>query len=183
VEQWLAAIAAADVEALDRLVEPIGLAVLAGVENGLRSDELVALLESGFTPALANEYWGSFRNDFEAIRGLSVAALIVGAESTIESRPDSVAVDVAGPESVGFVLLRRSSNSGWQIDTAATMGPALVGPLGNYLLSALNGANAEVIAAAYREGILPGLDSAVSKNPGNTDLAFETEYIRQLLGD
>jgi hypothetical protein len=181
VEQWLGAIAASDTEALERLVEPVGLAVLAGVENGLRSDELVALLDSGFDPELAIEYWDSFRRDFEAIRDLPLASLIVGDESDIAGQPDAVAVEIASPEGAGLVILRKSAVGGWQVDTAATMGPALIGPLADYLLSALDGANSEFIAAAYREGVVPGLNAAVGTDPENTDLAFETEFIRQLL--
>lgn len=183
VERWLDAIAASDTETLERLVEPVGLAVLAGVENGLRSDELVALLDTGFGPELSIQYWGSFRRDFEAIRDLSLTSLSVGDENAIAGEPDAVAVEVSSPEGAGLVILRRSVVGEWQVDTAATMGPALIGPLADYLLSALDGANSEAIVAAYREGVIPGLDAAVGADPENTDLAFETEFIRQLLQD
>jgi hypothetical protein len=181
VEQWLAAVAVSDAEELDRLVEPVGLAVVAGIENGLRSDELVTLLDSGFSPALAIGYWGSFRNDFEAIRDLSLTALFVGEERGIAGQSDFVAVEIASPEAAGLIILRRSGTPGWQVDMAATVGPALIGPLTNYLDSALAGPNASLIGEAYREGILPGLDAAVGVDPENSDLAFEAEYIRQLL--
>lgn len=181
VQQWLDAIAASDTAALNQLVEPVGLAVLAGVENALRSDELVALLGSGFTPQLSSEYWSSFRDDFEAIRGLSVGALVVGEETALAGEVEATAVEIMSPEANGSVILRRSGTAGWQIDSAATVGPALIGPLADYLLSALEGPNADAIAAAYREGILPGLDAATVADPDNKDLAFETEFIRQLL--
>lgn len=181
VERWLSGVATTDLAILETYVEPTGIAVLASVENRLRSDETVALIESGFSDKLAVDYWASFRADFEAIRGFSVQALTVGERVPITDQPDFTAVEVISPEGTGLVILRRTIADGWRVDTAATMGPALVGPLGEYLLSALEGDNAETIAEAYRTGIVPGLDAAISLDPDNTDLAFETEYIRQLL--
>ena len=68
------------------------------------------------------------------------------------------------------------------VSMIATVGPALVGALGDYLNSAMDGENAESIAAAYRSGVLPALELAMKLDPGNADLVFETEYIRQLVG-
>ena len=183
VARWLSGVATSDVTALETYVEPTGIAVLASVENSLRSEETVTLLESGFSDQLVVDYWVSFRTDFEAIRGFSVQAVTVGELVPIPDQPDFTAVEVISPESTGLVILRRAGADRWQVDAAATVGPALVGPLGEYLVSALQGDNAETIAEAYRTGIVPGLDAAISLDPDNTDLVFETEYIRQLLAD
>jgi hypothetical protein len=180
--QWVQAIADVDTDTLAAIVEPVGLAVLAGVENDLRSEELIALLEGPLDAALAESYWTAFRDDFEAIRGVPVAALIVGVENPIEGVTAFTAVEVSSDETVGRVVVRRADNSGWQVDMAATVGPALVGPLGEYLLSALDGAHAAAISAAYRSGIVPALDAAIVLDPQNAELVFETEFIRQLLG-
>lgn len=177
--QWLDAVVAVDVVALTDLVEPVGLAVLAGVENRVSSEEMVGLLNGGFEGELAAGYWTTFRDDFAAIRGGSVESLVVGDESPIEGMPDYVAVDVSMDETTGRVILRRS-DTGWRIDLAATVGPALVRPLGDFLVSALNGDNAVAIADAYRSVIIPALDAAIVLDESNSDLVFGTEYLRQL---
>ncbi|MEA2002519.1 MAG: hypothetical protein U9N84_11655 [Actinomycetota bacterium] len=179
--QWLEAVADVDTDTLTVIVEPVGLAVIAGVENGLRSDELVALLEGPLDIDLAESYWKVFRDDFEAIRGVPVTALIVGAERPIEDMSAFTAVEVSSGETGGRIVARRADDSGWQVDMAATVGPALVGPLGEYLSSALEGAHAAAISDAYRTGIVPALDAAIVLDPQNADLVFETEFIRQLL--
>lgn len=182
VDRWLQAVAGGDTTEIDLTVEPTGLAVLAGVENGLRSAELAALLESGFSPELATDYWTRFRRDFEAIRGASLGTLSVGEERPIAGNSDFVSVAVSSTDASGAVLLRRVDvEPGWRVDIVATAGIAFVGPLGEYLDSALGGDHAELIAGAYREGVLPGLEAAVAVDTDNANLAFETEYIRQLL--
>ena len=179
VAQWLDAVVAGDTDALATLVEPDGLAVLAGVENNVSSDELVALLNGGFEGDLAAGYWTAFRDDFAAIRGGSLESLTVGDESPIEGISNYLAVAIAMDETVGRVIVRRS-DTGWRVDLVATVGPALVRPLGDYLLGALNGDNAVVIADAYRSAIVPGLDAAIALDESNSDLVFGTEYLRQL---
>jgi hypothetical protein len=181
VEQWFEAVANVDGEGLGSgLVEPIGLAVVAGVENRVRSSELVALVESGVEGQLADGYWRSFRDNFEVFRGVDIAEIIVGDEQRIPL-PDHVAVEVGTSDQSALVLLRASELVGWQIDMVATFGPGLVGQLRQYLESALNGQYAEPIAEAYRFAVIPGLDAALAVDPGNTTLVFETEFIRQLL--
>ncbi len=179
VTQWLEAVVAVDVDALADLVEPIGLAVLAGVENSVSSDELVGLLNGGFEGDLATGYWTTFRDDFAAIRGGSLESLVVVDESQIDGMPSHVAVGVSLNETMGRVIVRQT-DAGWRVDLTATVGPALVGPLGDYLLSALSGENAVAIADAYRAAIVPALDVAVILDQANSDLIFGTEYLRQL---
>jgi hypothetical protein len=180
--EWLAAVGEGDVAALRTLVEPQGLAVLAGVENSLRSDEMVGLLRSGFSDDLAVDYWSSFRDDFALIRGIPITALSVGAVQIDDPVPGMATVEVDSGESSATVGLRRTSSGVWQVDMVATVGSALVGPLSEYLSSALTGGNADEIAGAYRSGVLPGLELAAALNPQSSDLVFELEYIRQLVG-
>jgi hypothetical protein len=179
---WLDAVVATDTEALGELVEPVGLAVLAGVENALSSDELAALLDAGLESRAAAEYWRSFRDDFEAIRGISLATLSVAPGEEVPDEPGFTLVELAAESGTGQIVLRRGDDNLWQVDMVATVGPALVGPLGDYLNSAIAGENAEPIAAAYRSGVLPALELAIKLDPQNADLVFETEYIRQLVG-
>ena len=181
VEQWLEAVAEVNVEPLERLlVEPVGFAVLAGVENQVRSSELSALLETGVAGQLTEGYWRSFRDDFEVFRDIDIADIAVGEEQA-RPTPDHVAVEVAAPEQSTLVVLRDSAPVGWQIDMVANFGPGLVGQLRQYLESALDGEYAAPIADAYRAAVVPGLDAAIALDPDNTMLVFETEFIRQLV--
>lgn len=182
VADWLDAVAAGDVESLETLMEPTGLAVVAAVENNLRSDELVGLLREGFDRDLANEYWAAFREDFAAIQGEQLADVSVGDATPVPGTSDFSVVAIATPGSEGRVVLRRT-DAGWRVDFAATVGPALVGPLGEYLESAMTGENSQEVADAYAVAIIPGLEAAFALDMTNTNLEFETEYIRQLVSD
>jgi hypothetical protein len=182
VAEWLQALEGPDVATLDSLVEPAGLAVVAAVENSLRSDELTGLLTAGFGDELATGYWTSLREDFAAIRGEPLSAVVVGDLVPVPDVADHVAVAISTATSDGRVILRRGE-SGWQIDFAATVGPALIGPLGDYLDSALRGEYASEIAAAYTDAVIPGLEAAAALDQGNTNLAFEIEYLRQLTAE
>ena len=177
---WLDAVVAADADALMDLVEPVGLAVVAGVENGVSSSEMVGLVNGGLAGELAAGYWTTFRDDFSAIRGGSLESLVVGDETPIPDAPDYTSVAVSLDDTTGLVLLRRSE-VGWRVDLAATVGPALVGQLGAYLESALSGDNAIPIADAYRNAIIPALDAAIVLDESNADLVFGNEFMRQLV--
>lgn len=181
VEEWLDAVADVDAERLGAIVEPIGLAVIAGVENQLASAELVVLLEGGFDGDPARSYWRTFRDDFGSIRGVPIASLVVGGETPVAGEPGFTAVEVSSPDSQGRVIVRRDERGAWRVDMVATVGSALVGPLGTYLLSVLDGADGIAIGDAYKAGIIPALDAAIVLAPENSDLVFETEFIRQLL--
>lgn len=181
VEQWLEAVAEIDVERLEVLVEPVGLAVLAGVENQARSVELVGLVESGVAGPLADGYWRSFRDDFEALRGIGFDAITVGEQLTTSQGPEHVAVEIVIPDQSATVSLRNSESGGWQVDMVATVGAGLAGQLREYLESALDGDYSESIADAYRFAVMPGLDAAIALDPDNALLVFETEFIRQLV--
>jgi hypothetical protein len=176
---WFDAINGSDAAVIEPLVEPVGLAIVAAVENNLRSDELVGLLESGMSRELASEYWTGFRDDFGAIQGESLAEVSVGEPIQIPDSREYTAVSIGTGGAEGRVILL-STDEGWKVDFAATIGPALVGPLGQYLAAALEGDNAGTIAAAYAESIVPALDAAAALDGGNSNLEFETEYIRQL---
>ena len=152
--------------------------MIAGVESNLRSGELAALLESGIPSDLRDEYWSQFRDDFASFSGTALADLTVG-ESEALTVPNFTSVALNGDQGSGRVILRQL-DTGWQVDFPATVGPSLIGPLGQYLAAAVDGDNAEIIAAAYRDYVTPGLDAALSLDPSNTRLQFEAEYIRQL---
>jgi hypothetical protein len=175
---WIRAVGSLDTSALERLVEPRGLAVVAGVESNLRAVEFVALVDSGVTEALGDRYWSQFRDDFLAFSGTSVPDLTVGEQRALDT-PGFTAVALEGDDGSAWLILRQT-DTGWQVDFPATIGPALIGPLGQYLASAADGANAAPIAAAYRDYVTPGLDAALALDPGNTRLQFEAEYIRQV---
>jgi hypothetical protein len=176
---WLDAMNGSDATAIEPLVEPVGLAIIAAVENNLRSDELVGLLESGMSPDLATRYWATFHDAFGAIQGESLEDVSVGDPIQIPDSRDRTAVAIATGRTEGRVILLRTE-AGWKVDFAATVGPALVGPLGRYLASAMEGEHAGAIAGAYNDAIVPALEAAFALDRGNSNLEFETEYIRQL---
>jgi hypothetical protein len=182
VEQWLGAVAAGDVARLETLVEPIGLAVLAGVENQVRSAEMASLIDRGVTGQLAQGYWQSFRNNFEAFRNIELDAVTVGEERSVTSGLGHVAVEVSTPEQTALVLVRINEPVGWQVDMVATIGSGFASQLRTYLESTLDGDQAEPIADAYRFAVVPGLDAAIALDPDDALLIFETEFIRQIVG-
>jgi hypothetical protein len=179
---WLEAVAATDTGELQALVEPVGLAVLAGVENRLRSDEMAALLEAGIPDAVVEGYWRSFRDDFAAIRGYPLSAVEVGDVLAVTPSPDHKVVEISSDEQKAVVVLRESATAGLQVDMVATVGANLAPLLREYLESALGGEEAQVIGDAYRSAVVPGLEAAVALDPGNAELVFETEFLRQLVG-
>ncbi len=179
VSTWLDSLASGDFVDADGLVEPVGLAVLIAVENNLRSDELVAVLEAGIADDALAEYWAGFRDGFGAFRGSPLAAASVGEELAITGADGFISVAVTADGATGRVILRHSGTA-WQVDFVGTVGTALVGPLGEYLSSASAGEHGTAIAAAYRDAVVPGLDAAIALDPDNSILVFEAEYIRQL---
>ena len=178
---WLDAVARGDGETATLYVEQDGLAIFAAVESNLRSEELVALLRDGMEPALETQYWSDFATDFSAFSGTTISDLVVGTASAVPGHADFVSVSVAGPAGEGRVVLR-NLDAGWLVDFAATVGPAIVGPLGEYLAVAGEGEHAEEIGLAFVESIVPGLEAAAAIDPEDSRLVFEAEYIRQLAG-
>lgn len=178
--EWLAAVADADIDRISDLVEPTGLAIVAAVENNLRSDELAGILESGLPPELARDYWDGFRRDFGSIRGTSFDEIRAGGELPIPESDGFTGVEISIGDTTGRVILLLT-DSGWRIDFAATVGPALVGPLGEYLESALAGDHAVAIGDSFRSAVVPALTAAAALEEDNSVLVFETEYIRQLV--
>lgn len=181
VEQWLESVDAGDVARLETLVEPVGLAVMAGAENQVRSSEMASLIEGGVTGQLAQGYWRSFRDDFEAFRNIEIETITIGEERSVASSSDHVAVEVSTPEQTAVVVVRINEPAGWQVDMVATIGPGFASQLRTYLESALAGEQAEAIADAYRFAVVPGLDAATALDPDNALLVFETEFIRQIV--
>ena len=182
VEQWLESMSEGDFATAELLVEPVGVAVIAAVESNLRSDELVGLLQEGFSADLRDDYWDGFRSGFETFSGASFDRIMAGTAESIPGTSAYMSVGLSADSMTGQVILR-STDSGWLIDMAATVGPALVGPLGEYLTAAIGGEHAAEIGEAFSDGIVPGLDAAVAQDPAQTALSFETEYIRQLAAD
>ena len=89
-------------------------------------------------------------------------------------------MEISIDDTTGRIILRLT-DEGWKVDFAATIGPALVGPLGEYLESALAGEHAVAIADAYRSAVVPALTAVAALELDNSILVFETEYIRQLV--
>ena len=181
-EQWFEAMSTGDFATAGILVEPVGVAIIAAVESNLRSDELVGLLQDGFPDDLRDSYWSGFRSDFETFSGTEFDQITVGTAQSVAGTSDFISVDLSADTMAGQVFLR-NTESGWQIDMSATVGPALVGPLGEYLAAAIDGEHAAEIGTAFSDAIVPGLEAAVAQDTTQTSLAFETEYVRQLAAE
>ncbi len=177
--EWLDAVAAGDTAAIETRIEPVGLAIVAAVENSLRSDETVVLIETGMTAELATQYWQRFRDGFATFAGSDLAAVAVGSEIPIPGSSGYRAFELTADGAPGYIVLSEG-DLGWRVDFAATVGPTLIGPLSEYLESALRGDFAAEIATAYATAVVPALDAASALDPENTALLFEAEYIRQL---
>ncbi len=178
-QAWLDALSSGEYALMEQLVEPTGLAIIAAVESNLRSDELAGLLESGFTDELRAQYWSTFADSFALFRGEPIGAVAVGDEIALAGVAGHAAVALETDSATGSVILREMPD-GWRIDFAATVGPALIGPLGEYLGTAITGEHAAVISSAYGAAVVPGLEAALALDQDNSALVFEAEYIRQL---
>ena len=88
---WLSAVAVVDEGALDALVEPVGLIVVAAVENQLRSDETVALLEAGTLESV----WSFLkRKKVHEPLGKVLMELNLVTEETVEQEIEAQIMDV-----------------------------------------------------------------------------------------
>ena len=63
-----------------------------------------------------------------------------------------------------------------------TLGPALIGQIGDLLASAGDDPNGDTVRDAYRTDVLPALEAAAAHDPENLALAAEIREIQSVLG-
>lgn len=181
VAQWIEALDTGDVATIGSIVETQGVAVAAAVENGLDARQLDALLKDGMPEGLATDYWRSFTNGFATFRGLPIGTTTVRAQTPLSAAGvDFTAVDVSSGEGEGEVIVRLVDGR-WRVDLIATVGSALVGPLGSYLFGVVEGPDAAGVVGAYKSYVVPALTAASARHPEDRRLEFELEFIVQLI--
>lgn len=181
VAAWVGAIEAGDATQLEALVEPVGMTLVAGIENDLQPAELAELLNGGIPAELAAQYWESYRDEFRNFTGVTLADLHVAGATQLSSG-DLVAVELAGDDGSISVMVRTDGDRP-QIDMAATLAAPLARRFGSYLGSILDTPESVTIGSAYRSTIVPALEALVAQNDSAAELAFDLEYIKQLLAD
>ena len=129
VADWLGAIADDDVDTIDRLVDPVDLALLAGAENAFTREQLAAVAATGLPEATRSSYWQSFAEGFEEVLGMPLDEVtIVGAEEFTSEGERYAAVTVGVGDATTEVITHLVDGA-WQVDMVATAGPALAVPI------------------------------------------------------
>lgn len=180
VKAWVAAVEAGDIARLDELVEPVGLTLVAGIENALEPAELAALLNAGLPADLAAQYWASFRDEFRNFAGVALGDLRTAGEAELHGAV--VAVELVGDDGSTTVMVRTDGDQP-QIDMAATLAGPLSRRFGSYLTSILGTEEGPTIGAAYRTAVVPALEAVAAQAGDDAELEFQLEYIKQVLTD
>jgi hypothetical protein len=181
VTAWVAAVEAGDVGRLTQLVEPVGMTLVAGIENNLDVAVLARLLAAGMPDDLLATYWTSFRDEFVTFAGSDLGELQIRA-GTSSTGDALAAVDLVGDDGVTTVMVRIDGGLS-RIDMVATLAPALAGRFGSYLAATLGSSEAPVVAEAYHVAVVPALEAIAEGAEPGAEIGFQLEYIRQLLAE
>jgi hypothetical protein len=178
---WVNAVAAADAPAISSVVEQQGLMVVTAAENAFSPDETALLLQQGLSEASSAAYWTTFREEFAGFAGTPFQDLEVGVyEEFSAGGGDYAVVTLRGGSGTGTVVAMRGTE-GWQIDMAATVGPAFAGQIRSLSEQLDESPASLLVAGALRERVLPGLLAAVYLDPGNETLEAEIARIERAL--
>ncbi len=151
VADWLGAIADDDLDTIDRLVDPVDLALLAGAENAFTREQLAAVAATGLPEATRSSYWQSFADGFEEVLGMPLDEVtIVGAEEFTSAGERYAAVTVGVGDATTEVITHLVDGA-WQVDLVATAGPALAVPI-RRLVTDLAASEDEATARTYALG-------------------------------
>jgi hypothetical protein len=178
---WVNAVASADGAAISRAVEQQGLVVVTAAENAYTPDETAVLLQDGLSTAAADVYWTAFREEFAGFAGTPFRDLEVGVyEEFAAAGGDFAVVTLRGGSGTGTVVALRGAE-GWQVDMAATVGPAFAGQIRNLAEQLDDSPASSLVAAALQDRVLPGLLAAAHLDPDNATLQAEIGRIRRAL--
>ncbi len=181
VSGWIDAVIASDAETLADLVEPVGLVILAAIENGFSEEEIVALLEDGAPLELIEDYWTSFRGGFADFASVPLQSITVGRFDEFMLGEDRYAgIVITSGEGVTLVMTSRRGED-WRLDLIGSFGPAFAAQLRRMLINLSDSPAGEKIRDAYRSDVLPGLLAAFRRAPGNRMLGAELERMALLL--
>lgn len=181
VSGWIDAVIASDAETLANLVEPVGLVILAAIENGFSEEEIVALLDNGVPLELIEEYWTSFRGGFADFASVPLQSVTVGRfDEFMLGEARYAGVVITSGEGVTLVITSKRAQD-WRLDLIGSFGPAFAAQLRRMLVNLSNSPAGERIRDAYRTDVVPGLLAALRRAPGNRVLGAELERMALLL--
>ena len=181
VAAWIDAVIASDAQALTGLVEPVGLVMLAAVENRFTNEEIAALLGEGLSMDLIDEYWTSFRRGFADFAGVPIQSIEVGGhqEFMLGEVPFASIVIMSGDGVTSVMTSKRGER--WRLDLIGSFGTAFAAQLRRMLVNLPDTPAANTIRDAFRSDIVPGLLAALRRAPGNRLLSGELERMALLL--
>lgn len=165
--------------AAEQLTYPASMLVVLAAENAMPIEELAPLLRRGATEASAATYLMKFNDALRARYGGSLSAISVDGFTQLGDSYAAVAVTGDGKATI---VARRGSDGIWKVDLVGTLGPALIGQIGDLLDSAGDDPDGDTIRDTYRMDVLPALRAAAADDPENFALAAEIREIESLLG-
>jgi len=178
---WVNAVAASDTEAIEVAVDQSALVVVAAAENAYTLEETAALLQEGLSPEVSDLYWEVFRDEFASFSGTSFRDLEVGVYEEFSTKgTDFAQVTLRGEFANGTVVTVQTP-TGWQVDMAATVGPALVTQIRDFAEQLDDSPEARLVERALLERVVPGLYAAAYLDPDNPKLNAELARIERAL--
>jgi hypothetical protein len=182
VDRWLDALVTGDYAAANAVVEPVGAAVILGVENNWTMVETAALADTGLQGDVLTSYWSSFRESFGSFSDQALEALTVGRSTEVTVDDVSyAAVVVTASSSESVVMTRRRSDGAWEIDMVGTVGPAFVTLLRERAALLEEDPASQRLLEAYRTVIVPSLRASAQVDASNRSLAAELARLEAVL--
>lgn len=179
VRSWFDSLDAGDMLAAEQLTFPESLLVVLAAENAMPIEELAPLLRRGATEESAARYLTSFSDALRARYGGSLAAVSIDGFTQLGDKYAAVAVTGEGNATI---VTRKNPDGVWQVDLVGTLGPALIGQIGDLLHGAGEDADGDTVRETYRIDVLPALEAAAAQDPANLALAAEIREMHSVLG-
>lgn len=177
VAVWLDAVATGDVAAIDGLVDPTNVALVAGAENGFTVDQLAAVVESGLPEATRRSYWSSFAEALAEVLGVAVNEVGISTSEAFASGTGQYAAVTVGVDAATTEVITRLVDGAWQIDMVATVGPTLAIQIRRVMTDLA--ATDEDTAEVYARIAVESLGAAHTRSPSR-NLELELEAIEAL---
>ena len=179
VRSWFDSLDAGDMLAAEQLTFPESMLVVLAAENAMPIEELAPLLRLGATEESAARYLTRFADALRARYGGRLSTVSVDGFTQLGDNYAAVAVTGEGSATI---ITRRNPDGVWQVDLVGTLGPALIGQIGDLLHGAGDDADGHTVRETYRIDVLPALEAAAARDPANLALAAEIREIQSVLG-
>jgi hypothetical protein len=178
VADWLGAVANEDVATIDRLVDPVDLALLAGAENAFTHEQLAAVAATGLPEATRSSYWSSFAEGFEDVLGMPLDEVTITGAEEFTSEGERYAAVTVGVGDATTEVITHLVDGAWQVDMVASAGPALAVPI-RRLVTDLAASEDEATARTYAQAAVSSLSAAHAWS-ADRSLELELEAIEGL---